>query len=78
MGPLTLKDIPLATDSLKHKIQKARAEARALPDVDRSIEEQEEEMRELDEKIEKQKEVLKMLAELGKGVRDTRENKMET
>jgi len=63
---------------LKHKIQRARAEAKALPDVDRSIEEQEEEMRELEDKIEKQKEVLRMLAELGRGLKDSREQRMET
>ena len=65
----------MATDSLRHKIQKARAEAKALPDMNRSIEEQEEEMTELEEKIEKQKEVLSMLAELGRGAKESREQK---
>lgn len=65
--------MPLATDGLKHKIQRARGEAKALPDMDRSIVEQEEELAELQEKIERQKEVLKMLADLGRNARTGRE-----
>ena len=82
-GPLTIKDIPTATDGLKHKIQKARAQIRELPDMDRSIGEQEEEMRELEAKIAKQMEVLEGLKDVGVAMRREREqreggNAMET
>lgn len=38
-----------------------------LPDMDRSIEEQEEEIRELEEKIKKQRRVLEQLKVIGSG-----------
>jgi hypothetical protein len=60
-GPLTIKDIPTATDQLKHKLQKARVQVKELPDIDRSIAEQEEEIRELEERIAKQRDVLETL-----------------
>jgi RNA polymerase II transcription mediator complex subunit 9 len=55
------KDLPTAALPIKHKIQKARAAVSALPDVDRTIEEQEDEIRELEERIEKSR---GMVAEL--------------
>jgi hypothetical protein len=64
-GALSLKDIPTATDNLKHKLQKARAQIRALPDMERSMEQQEEEIRELEEKIRQQNEVLSHLKSNG-------------
>jgi small-conductance mechanosensitive channel len=64
-GPLSIKDIPPATDELKHKLQKARVQVKELPDMDRSVEEQEVEIRELEEKIKKQREVLVGLREVG-------------
>lgn len=60
-GPLTIKDIPAATDQLKHKLQRARAQVKELPDIDRSIADQEEEIRELEERITKQKAAIESL-----------------
>jgi small-conductance mechanosensitive channel len=60
--PLTIKDIPAATDQVKHRLQRARVSVKELPDLDRSLAEQEEEIRELKEKIQRQKDVLKNLA----------------
>jgi small-conductance mechanosensitive channel len=64
-GPLTIKDIPTATDDLKHKLQRARAQVKELPDIDRSVAEQEEEIRELEERIRRQREVLEQLKDAG-------------
>ncbi|KAK4098661.1 hypothetical protein N658DRAFT_560870 [Parathielavia hyrcaniae] len=41
---LTPKDLPAATDSVKHKLQRARAAVRGLPDVQRSVAAQEAEV----------------------------------
>jgi len=64
-GPLSIKDIPPATDELKHKLQKARIQVKELPDIERSVEEQEEEIRELEEKIKRQRDVLVGLRDMG-------------
>ncbi|OAA59203.1 Mediator complex, subunit Med9 [Niveomyces insectorum RCEF 264] len=60
-APLTLRDLPTATDSLKHKLQHARVQIRALPDAGRTVAEQEAEMRALEARIEQQKAVLARL-----------------
>jgi predicted RNase H-like nuclease (RuvC/YqgF family) len=60
-GPLTIKDIPAATDQLKHKLQRARAQAKELPDIDRSIAEQQQEIQELEARIAEQRDVLESL-----------------
>lgn len=72
-GPLSIKDIPAATDDLKHKLQKARAQVKELPDIDRTLAEQEEEIQELEEKIRKQREVLERLKEVGLAAKRERE-----
>ncbi|RDL32524.1 Uncharacterized protein BP5553_08980 [Venustampulla echinocandica] len=72
-GALTIKDIPIASDEIKHKLQKARAQVKELPDIDRSISEQELEIRELEEKIAKQREVLESLRDVGVATRRDRE-----
>lgn len=64
-GPLTIKDIPAATDQLKHKLQRARAQVKELPDIERSTAEQDEEIRELEERIVKQRDVLEKLRQAG-------------
>lgn len=64
-GPLTIKDIPVATDQLKHKLQKARAQVKELPDIERSTAEQEEEIRELEERVGRQRDVLEKLRQAG-------------
>ena len=73
-GTLSLKDFPGATDGVKHKVQKARVQIRQLPDMARTTEEQEKELRELEQRVKKQKEVLAKLREAG--VRFGREGQM--
>lgn len=62
---LSTKDLAAATDPLKHKIQRARAAVHTLPDITRTIQEQEAEIREWEDKIEKQRTVLLQLKEFG-------------
>lgn len=56
--PLDPKDLPQAAVPIKLKIQKAKAVVSALPDVERTIEEQEGEIRGLQERIERLRGVL--------------------
>ncbi len=49
--PLDPKDLPQAAVPIKLKIQKAKAAVSALPDVERTIEEQEDEIQELQGRI---------------------------
>ncbi|KAL2268335.1 hypothetical protein VTJ83DRAFT_3181 [Remersonia thermophila] len=44
LPPLSLKDLPAATDPLRHKLQRARAAVRALADVQRGLAQQEAEL----------------------------------
>ncbi|KAG5930275.1 hypothetical protein E4U42_002487 [Claviceps africana] len=62
---LSFKDVPGATDGLKHKLQQARAQVRLLPDMDRSIEEQNREIQNLESRIEKQRTLLESLRDGG-------------
>ncbi|EOO01973.1 putative microtubule-associated protein [Phaeoacremonium minimum UCRPA7] len=64
-GTLNLKDVPTATDSIKHKLQKARAQIRQLPDMNRSIAAQEAEIVELLTRMAQQREVLGRLKDVG-------------
>ncbi|KAI1363657.1 RNA polymerase II transcription mediator complex subunit 9-domain-containing protein [Xylaria arbuscula] len=65
-GELTLKEIPVATDALKHRFQRARNLIKtALPDLDRGIAEQEVEIRALEARIARQRETLTQLREVG-------------
>lgn len=79
-GPLTLKDIPTATDGLKHKLQKARVQVKELPDIERSVQEQEEEIRELERRISEQRAVLESLKATGEEAKSERvkAGRMET
>ncbi|POS86503.1 hypothetical protein EPUL_001141 [Erysiphe pulchra] len=65
-GPLTDKDITLATDILRFQLQKARIQIGKFPDMHRSIEEQELEIKELENKILKQKETMLQLQQFGR------------
>jgi len=69
---LSFKDVPGATDGLKHKLQRARAQVRELPDMDRSITEQNDEIRDLENRIEKQRALLQRLRDEATG-RDRKE-----
>lgn len=62
---LTTKDLTAATDPLKHKVQRARAAVHTLPDITRTIAEQEAEIKEWQDKIESQRRVLQQLKEFG-------------
>lgn len=62
---LSFKDVPGATDGLKHKLQRARASVAALPDMNRSIEDQNKEIAELEVRIKAQTELLERLREGG-------------
>lgn len=64
-GTLAYKNIVLATDEMKHKLQNARRQIKELPDVDRTLKEQEEEIRQLEDKIRRQRSVLGNLRKTG-------------
>jgi len=76
-GVVTTKDLPTATDGLKHKLQKARSQVRELPDIQRSVKDQDEEIARLEEKIQRQKEVLEELRAVGENARKERAMKSE-
>jgi hypothetical protein len=63
---------------MKRKLQKARAAAKELPDMERTVKEQEEEIRELEDRIRMQREVLEGLKSEGVRVGTEREVRMET
>ncbi|KAF2429506.1 hypothetical protein EJ08DRAFT_635195 [Tothia fuscella] len=60
-GHLDIQELGAAANVVKVKIQKARQEVKGLPDVDRSIEEQRDEIEELEDRIEAMKNMLKQL-----------------
>ncbi|KAM7204620.1 RNA polymerase II transcription mediator complex subunit 9 domain containing protein [Rhypophila sp. PSN 637] len=57
----TARELTTATDNIKHKLQRARAAVKTLPDVHRTVDQQEAEIRELEERRKKQ---IAMLARL--------------
>jgi hypothetical protein len=59
LPPLATKDLITEATAIKISIQAARAAVAALPDVERSIEEQEADIRELEAVIQRQKAVLR-------------------
>ncbi|MCJ1391646.1 hypothetical protein MMC18_004511 [Xylographa bjoerkii] len=63
---LSPKDLATEAAAIKIKIQEARAAVQGLPDVDRTIEEQQEEIAELEERIREQRMVLREVAEAGR------------
>ncbi|RKF64828.1 putative microtubule-associated protein [Erysiphe neolycopersici] len=65
-GPLTDKDITLATDVLRFQLEKARIQIGKFPDMHRSIDEQELEIKELENRILKQKETMLQLQKFGR------------
>ena len=58
---LSIKELPAATDNLKHKLQRARAAVKTLPDITRSIAQQQAEIEELEQRRRQQ---LAMLAKV--------------
>jgi hypothetical protein len=49
--PLDVKDLPTETSSVRIRIQKARTVVEGLPDVERSVEEQQKEIAELEDRV---------------------------
>ncbi|KAK6363022.1 hypothetical protein TWF730_000471 [Orbilia blumenaviensis] len=64
LPPIEPKDVDSECSRIRIKIQKARAVLNDLPDITRSIEQQEAEMKALEEKIRRQREVLGRIREL--------------
>lgn len=62
-SPLSPKDLTTAASAVKVKIQKAQVAVKALPEVERTIEEQEVEIRELELEADRLGRVLSKLAE---------------
>ncbi|KAL1892923.1 hypothetical protein Cpir12675_004332 [Ceratocystis pirilliformis] len=56
--PILAKDLPTVTDPLKHKLKKARTQVVLLPDMNRTIEDQQEEIADLEKRIRKQQQIL--------------------
>ncbi|RPA95977.1 hypothetical protein L873DRAFT_1812063 [Choiromyces venosus 120613-1] len=61
---LELKDVDHESSHIRLKMEKARAMVANLPDVDRSLEEQKKEIRDLEERIEKQRGMIKAVVEM--------------
>jgi hypothetical protein len=65
-GELTLKEVPAATDALRHRFQRARNIIKTtLPDLERDIPAQEVEIAALEARIARQRETLAKLREVG-------------
>ena len=64
INSLSLKDLPTTIVPIKLKIQKARAAVQALPDVGRTVEEQQREIRALEKRNESLRKRVQELAEL--------------
>lgn len=62
---LQLKDVTVKIDELKHKLKKGRAQIGSLEDVQRRIDSQEKDIKELEGRISLQKEVLEMVRKAG-------------
>ena len=67
---LSPKDLPAAAVTVKLKIQKARAAVQALPDVGRTVEEQEQEIKALESRNESLRERVRKLARLAGDARE--------
>ena len=61
--PLDIKDLPIETNSIRIRIQKARTVVEGLPDVHRTVADQEQEIEELEDHIARLRSVI---AEFGK------------
>lgn len=62
---ISFKDVPGATDSLKHKLQHAKRQVGELPDMNRTVEQQHREIAELEARIKTQRALLTRLREDG-------------
>ncbi|KAH6651992.1 RNA polymerase II transcription mediator complex subunit 9-domain-containing protein [Truncatella angustata] len=64
-GDISLRDFPPSTDHLRLKLQSAKSAVLALPDMDKSIADQEGEIRELEDRIRRQRDQLGALKDKG-------------
>ena len=64
--PLSPKDLTTAASAVKNKIQKARVVTSGLPDMERTVEQQEEEINELEEEVERLTGVLRGISGMAK------------
>lgn len=69
-GPLELKNLAGEAQKLRNKIQRAQRAVMALPDIDRTIEDQEDEIKDLEERIAGLKSALQRLGQPSKPVED--------
>jgi len=58
------KELAHQSNPIRIKIQKARSHVSSLPDIDRTMEDQQKEIEELEDRIERQREMLRSVAEL--------------
>jgi hypothetical protein len=75
LPPLDVKDLPTAASAVKIRIQKARAVIEGLPDVARTVEEQEQEIDELQDRIGRLRSVI---AEFGRRAGMDQNENMDT
>lgn len=66
-APLSPKDLTTASSAVRIKIQKARVAVQRLPDIDRSVQDQQREIRDLEDEVARLRGVL---AALGEGARE--------
>lgn len=65
VGGLGFKDLPAATDNVKHKLQRARLAVQKLPDISRDLAAQEKEIARLEERNQRQVQELLKIKEEG-------------
>lgn len=70
LQPLEAKELPTEVLEIKRKIRKALKELEKLPDMERSVEEQNEEIEALEGRIRRQREMVARLGELAREVRE--------
>lgn len=68
LQPLEPKELPTEVLQIKAKIRKALKELEKLPDMERTVEEQNEEVGELEERITRQREMIRRLGKLARGM----------
>ncbi|KAK5126279.1 hypothetical protein LTR85_010515 [Meristemomyces frigidus] len=68
LQPLDRKDLPTAILPLKAQMRKGLREVEKLPDMERSVQDQEDEIAELEERIRRQEAVMQGLAQAARGV----------
>ncbi|KKK19316.1 hypothetical protein AOCH_003840 [Aspergillus ochraceoroseus] len=73
--PLDIKNLPTEVSSIKIRIQKAHAVVENLPDIHRTVAEQESEIHELEDRIGRLKAVI---SDFGKRANNTRSQKTNT